>query len=44
VTPAEVAASHRALLAKAAISAQVNGKHWDLAWPIQAMPSSRSTR
>jgi threonyl-tRNA synthetase len=36
VTPAEVAASIAPSLAKAAISAQVNGAHWDLAWPIQA--------
>ncbi len=36
VTPAEVAASIAPSLAKAAISAQVDGKHWDLAWPIQA--------
>jgi threonyl-tRNA synthetase len=36
VTPAEVAASIAPSLAKAAISAQVNGKHWDLAWPIPA--------
>jgi threonyl-tRNA synthetase len=34
VTPAEVAASIAPSLAKAAISAQVNGKHWDLQWPI----------
>lgn len=34
VTPAEVAASIAPSLAKAAISAQVNGVHWDLAWPI----------
>ena len=34
VTPATVAASIAPSLAKAAISAQVNGKHWDLAWPI----------
>ena len=34
VTPAQVAASIAPSLAKAAISAQVNGKHWDLAWPI----------
>jgi threonyl-tRNA synthetase len=34
VTPAEVAASIAPSLAKASISAQVNGKHWDLAWPI----------
>ncbi|MFN4156056.1 MAG: threonine--tRNA ligase [Paracoccaceae bacterium] len=36
VTPAEVAASIAPSLAKAAISAQVNGAHWDLAWPIAA--------
>ncbi|MDO8881621.1 threonine--tRNA ligase [Pseudotabrizicola sp.] len=36
VTPAEVAASIAPSLAKAAISAQVNGAHWDLAWPIPA--------
>ncbi|MGL4235688.1 threonine--tRNA ligase [Tabrizicola sp.] len=36
VTPAEVAASIAPSLAKAAISAQVNGTHWDLAWPILA--------
>jgi threonyl-tRNA synthetase len=36
VTPAEVAASIAPSLAKAAISAQVNGAHWDLAWPIEA--------
>ena len=35
VTPAEVAASIAPSLAKAAISAQVNGAHWDLAWPIE---------
>ncbi|WP_372841167.1 threonine--tRNA ligase [Phaeovulum sp.] len=34
VTPAQVAASIAPSLAKAAISAQVNGKHWDLAWPL----------
>ncbi|WP_136645868.1 threonine--tRNA ligase [Tabrizicola sp. YIM 78059] len=34
VTPAEVAASIAPSLAKAAISAQVNGRHWDLQWPI----------
>ena len=34
VTPLEVAQSIAPSLAKAAISAQVNGKHWDLAWPI----------
>ncbi|GGE10849.1 threonyl-tRNA synthetase [Gemmobacter megaterium] len=36
VTPAEVAASIAPSLAKSAISAQVNGAHWDLAWPIPA--------
>lgn len=34
VTPAEVAASIAPSLAKASISAQVNGKHWDMQWPI----------
>ncbi|KEO51476.1 threonine--tRNA ligase [Thioclava pacifica] len=34
VTPAEVAASIAPSLAKKAISAQVNGAHWDLQWPI----------
>ncbi|MFO1201568.1 MAG: threonine--tRNA ligase [Tabrizicola sp.] len=34
VTPAQVAASIAPSLAKASISAQVNGKHWDLQWPI----------
>jgi len=36
VTPAEVAASIAPSLAKKAISAQVNGAHWDLQWPIDA--------
>ena len=36
VTPAEVAASIAPSLAKASLSAQVDGKHWDLAWPIHA--------
>jgi threonyl-tRNA synthetase len=36
VTPLEVAQSIAPSLAKAAISAQVNGAHWDLAWPIPA--------
>lgn len=36
VTPAEVAASIAPSLAKAAISAQVDGRHWDLQWPIHA--------
>ncbi len=34
VTPAEVAASIATSLAKKAISAQVDGQHWDLQWPI----------
>ncbi|MFE3838738.1 threonine--tRNA ligase [Pseudogemmobacter sonorensis] len=34
VTAAEVAASIAPSLAKAAISAQIDGAHWDLAWPI----------
>ena len=34
VTPAEVAADISTSLAKKAISAEVNGEHWDLAWPI----------
>ena len=34
ITPAEVAAAIAPSLAKAAISAQVNGAHWDLQWPI----------
>jgi len=35
VTPAEVAASIATSLAKKAISATVDGQHWDLAWPIE---------
>ncbi|MEO0370061.1 MAG: threonine--tRNA ligase [Pseudomonadota bacterium] len=34
VTPAEIAASISNSLAKKAISAHVNGEHWDLQWPI----------
>ncbi len=34
ITPAEVAADIAPSLAKRAISAQVNGAHWDLQWPI----------
>ncbi|MFY0691951.1 MAG: threonine--tRNA ligase [Paracoccaceae bacterium] len=34
VTPAEIAAGISNSLAKKAISAQVDGKHWDLQWPI----------
>ncbi|WGH78828.1 threonine--tRNA ligase [Jannaschia ovalis] len=36
ITPAEVAADISKSLSKKAISAQVDGAHWDLAWPIQA--------
>jgi threonyl-tRNA synthetase len=36
VTPAEVAAAISTSLAKKAISATVNGAHWDLQWPIPA--------
>ena len=36
VTPAEVAAGISNSLAKKAISATVNGQHWDLQWPIEA--------
>ncbi|ARO13931.1 threonyl-tRNA synthetase [Ketogulonicigenium robustum] len=36
VTPAEVAASISTSLAKKAVSAYVDGKHWDLQWPITA--------
>ncbi|MCR9126020.1 MAG: threonine--tRNA ligase [Rhodobacteraceae bacterium] len=36
VTPAAVAADISTSLAKKAISATVNGAHWDLAWPIEA--------
>ena len=34
VTPAEVAAAISTSLAKKAISATVNGAHWDMQWPI----------
>ncbi len=34
VTPADVAADISNSLAKKAISAQVDGQHWDLQWPI----------
>ncbi|MCV6596888.1 MAG: threonine--tRNA ligase [Mangrovicoccus sp.] len=34
VTPAEIAAGISNSLAKKAISAQFDGAHWDLAWPI----------
>ena len=36
VSPAEVAADISTSLAKKAISATVDGVHWDLAWPIDA--------
>jgi len=36
ITPAEVAADISASLAKKAISATVNGAHWDLQWPVEA--------
>ncbi|WP_170603830.1 threonine--tRNA ligase [Ruegeria arenilitoris] len=36
VTPAQVAADISTSLAKKAISATVNGKHWDLQWPINS--------
>ncbi|WP_394196362.1 threonine--tRNA ligase [Litoreibacter albidus] len=36
VTAAEVAASIASSLAKKAISATVNGEHYDMAWPIEA--------
>ncbi|GHE03565.1 threonyl-tRNA synthetase [Defluviimonas sp. 20V17] len=36
VTPAEVAADISKSLGKKAISAQVDGRHWDLQWPIEA--------
>jgi len=35
-TPAEVAAAISKSLSKKAISAQVDGAHWDLAWPLEA--------
>ena len=39
VTPAEVAESISKSLSKKAISATVNGQHWDLQWPIPAASS-----
>ncbi|WP_170782685.1 threonine--tRNA ligase [Ruegeria lacuscaerulensis] len=36
ITPAQVAADISTSLAKKAISATVDGKHWDLQWPIEA--------
>ena len=35
ITPAEVAEGISKSLSKKAISARVNGVHWDLAWPIE---------
>ncbi|MFA5538077.1 MAG: threonine--tRNA ligase [Gemmobacter sp.] len=36
ITPAEIAGAISKSLAKKAISATVNGTHWDLQWPIEA--------
>ncbi len=36
MTPADVAADISSSLRKKAISATVNGQHWDLQWPIEA--------
>ncbi|MDV7145362.1 threonine--tRNA ligase [Tropicimonas sp. TH_r6] len=36
VTPAEVASAISTSLGKKAISAMVNGQHWDLQWPIES--------
>ncbi|WP_171236791.1 threonine--tRNA ligase [Ruegeria sp. HKCCA6837] len=36
ITPAQVAADISTSLAKKAISATVDGQHWDLQWPIEA--------
>ncbi len=36
VTPAQIAADISTSLAKKAISATVNGQHWDLQWPIDS--------
>ena len=36
VTPADVAADISTSLRKKAISATVDGQHWDLQWPIEA--------
>ena len=35
ITPAEVAASISPSLAKRAVSAHVDGQHWDLQWPLE---------
>ena len=34
ITPAEVASDISTSLAKKAVSASVNGAHWDIQWPI----------
>jgi threonyl-tRNA synthetase len=39
ITPAEVASAIATSLGKKAISATVDGAHWDLAWPINANAS-----
>ncbi|MGR3677532.1 MAG: threonine--tRNA ligase [Paracoccaceae bacterium] len=39
ITPAEIASSISTSLGKKAISATVNGLHWDLQWPIDAEAS-----
>ena len=36
ITPAQIAEDISKSLAKKAISAQVNGQHWDLQWPIES--------
>ncbi|MCH2168235.1 MAG: threonine--tRNA ligase [Oceanicola sp.] len=36
ITPAQIAEGISKSLAKKAISAQVNGQHWDLQWPIES--------
>ena len=36
ITPAQIAEGISKSLAKKAVSAQVNGQHWDLQWPIES--------
>ena len=36
ITPGDVAADISSSLRKKAISATVNGEHWDMQWPINA--------
>ncbi|MGR3492190.1 MAG: TGS domain-containing protein, partial [Shimia sp.] len=36
ITPGAIAADISTSLGKKAISATVDGQHWDLAWPLQA--------